>query len=473
MRATRLILPAAALAAALLMLLTHPGIAPEVARAAGASAARGLRIAAVIMAWLSAAWLLSRLADLALARAAQRGRRALPRLASDLIRACIFGLAILGILTSVLGPSATGVLATSSVLIAVLGFALRNIIADVFSGIALGIEGPYHLGDWIEAAPGMSGKVVEINWRATTLATNDGRQLVVPNGLLAGERLVNHSRPDPWYRCAVRVSLDAAVPVARAKRLLLSGALLAPRILSHPRPDVLVEAVDERGICYLVRYWVPDHGGEIVCRDAVLASVLDRLARAGVEPAVPKRRLGRIGRRGNGDADIRPARRLLGEVEIFSAFEPPELDEIAASARERFVPEGQAVVRQGEDGSSLFVVAEGILDVRRVADGVSLVLDRMAQGDVFGEMSLLTGERRSATVEAATDAVVFEIDSRHLDPIMRGRPELAERLCELMARRQGLNRARASAEDGRRLEEPAASRQDFLSRLRAFFSLPA
>ena len=96
------------------------------------------------------------------------------------------------------------------------------------------------------------------------------------------------------------------------------------------------------------------------------------------------------------------------------------------------LPPGAIVVREGEAADSLFILAGGALDVLLERAGANILLDRMVPGDIFGEISLLTGQPRSATIIAATEAVVFEISKRHLHPILQRRPELAEALAALM-----------------------------------------
>jgi CRP-like cAMP-binding protein len=131
---------------------------------------------------------------------------------------------------------------------------------------------------------------------------------------------------------------------------------------------------------------------------------------------------------------------------------------------------GQVLVRQGEAGQSLYLLAEGALDVTVAPpEGPPIALDRLLPGAVFGEMSLLTGQPRSATVVAATDGEVYEIDKGHLDPILRERPSLAEALGAVMAERQARNAERRRAAD--LPAQPAPSRDDLMGRLRAFFKL--
>ncbi|WP_247878282.1 mechanosensitive ion channel family protein [Azospirillum sp. TSO22-1] len=474
---SRHLLPPAVVVVALTAAAMHRAWLHErVAALLGDGAADSAGLAIGIAAWLAAAWLGSRVLDVVVDRPTRAGRpRAIPRLLADLLRALIYGAALFAILGSVLDQPVTGLLATSGVLIAVLGFALRNMIADIFSGIALNIERPYRIGDWIELAPGVAGQVDEINWRATRLITTEGTAVIVPNGVAAGSRFVNFSRPGTGFRAAVPITLDEEVPVARAKRVLLSALVCADGVLAEPRPDVLVESIGANGIVYQARFWVADYGRLSACRDAVASTILQHLGRAGIELAHPKQdvRAHRPQPRTRVPGTLR--RSLMRQLELFSAFRDEEIEELAQALNRLELPAGTVAVRQGEAGSSLFIVAEGVLDVRMQSDGQqegrASLLDRMRPGDVFGEMSLLTGQPRSASVVANTDAVVYELDKDHLDPVLRRRPELATQLAELMAQRQSRNSLQRQAEGAAGLAPAVAAPHDLLARLRGFFKL--
>ncbi|HYH38067.1 MAG TPA: mechanosensitive ion channel family protein [Azospirillum sp.] len=470
---SRHLLPPALLVVALTAAAMHRAwLHGRVAALLGDGAADGAALAIGVAAWLAAAWLGSRILDVVVDRPTRAGRpRAIPRLLADLLRALIYGAALFAILGSVLDQPVTGLLATSGVLIAVLGFALRNMIADIFSGIALNVERPYRIGDWIELAPGVAGQVDEINWRATRLITTEGTAVIVPNGVAAGSRFVNFSRPGTGFRASVPITLDEEVPVARAKRVLLSALVCADGVLAEPRPDVVVESIGTSGVVYQARFWVADYGRLAACRDAVASAILQNLARAGIELAHPKQdvRAHQPQPRVRVPGALR--RSLMRQLELFSAFRDEEIEELAQALRRLELPAGTVAVRQSEDGRSLFIVAEGVLDVRIQQDGRASLLDRMRPGDVFGEMSLLTGQPRSASVVANTDAVVYELDKDHLDPVLRRRPELASQLAELMAQRQSRNSLQRQAEGAAGLAPAAAAPHDLLARLRGFFKL--
>lgn len=411
--------------------------------------------------WLALAWLAARFCDLVLGRVALVARNGAPypRLLTDLLRAVLFAAAAMTILLVVFDQPATGLITVSSVVIAVIGFALRNVISDVFSGIALGVDHPYRIGDWIETAQGSAGKVSEITWRTTRLIDRNGFVIVAPNGLVAGQRLINYGNGERDYRTALKVPLEATLPVIRAKRILLSGALDAGREIAGLSPDVILSEYSDGAAVYLVRFRVPDFGREAACRDTVASRVLHALHCAGqtiprVDTSWPA-----------GAPRNSPREALLGQVGLFRAFDAAERAELSATMRAREVEAGQVVVRQGDPGDFLYVLAEGILDVEIDRGEETPIRARIAPGEVFGEVSLLTGQNRTATVTAALDSVVFEIHREDLEPILRQRPAIADGLAAVMARHQAAN------DKSRQEPLPAAipTRDDLLARLRLLF----
>lgn len=436
----------------------HPG---ALARLVGGEAV--VQVAGGIAGWLGLAWLGIATVD---ALATRAGGTAPPRLLRDLARVLLYPGAVLAILAFVFGQPVGGLLATSGVLVAVIGFALRGMIADVFSGIAINVEHPYRIGDWIELDDGVVGQVVEINWRATRLATRDHTSVVVPNGVVAASRVVNFSFPDRHYRAHLRVALPASVPVERGRGVLLAAVLGAPRVLADPCPEVQVDGFDERGVVYVVRYWVDDYAHDRPCRDAVATAIAAALEKSGVMPGFPRREV-IVGRHAASGAVSLADQ--LAEWPLFADFTKREIDAVAAGAAEvRFHP-GQFLFRQGDPGGSLFLLGEGVLEVRTATETGELTIDRMLPGQVFGEISLLTGEARSASVVAVTEGIAYELDKSRFEPILRARPALTEALAELMARRRGHNREILA---GRREGANApADAGDLLRRLRDFFGV--
>ena len=227
------------------------------------------RAARVIFA---AAWLCGRLIGIALQRPAPGKRRA-PRLVQEIIVVGLFLVALVATIMLVLGQSMSGAIASSGILLAVIGIALRNVIGDVFSGIAVGLEAPYRIGDWIEIDGVVRGKVVEIGWRTTRLLARDETYMILPNSKIARQQVTNYSAPRRKYRAQVEICLGHNIPVTEAKTLLSSAVAASPIVLQDPALDVRVVAHDQSAICYAVRFWVPSFAEEADCRDAVFCAI--------------------------------------------------------------------------------------------------------------------------------------------------------------------------------------------------------
>ncbi len=216
-------------------------------------------------------------------RNAKKHRR--PKLLSELVNGAFFLVATIATAALFLGDSLSGLLAGSGLVIAVLGFALRNVVADVLSGIAFGLEAPFRIGDWVDVEGTIKGQVVEIGWRTTRLITRDAIHMILPNSQISRQRLTNYSAPRRHYRAQVAVVLDQSVDIVRARNVLLDGVTASAIILKDPKPDVRATAFSLDGVVYAVRYWVPTFADDVDCRDQVLQAIDTALREAGLSSA--------------------------------------------------------------------------------------------------------------------------------------------------------------------------------------------
>ncbi|WP_051357610.1 mechanosensitive ion channel family protein [Leisingera caerulea] len=254
--------------------------------------------AVTALAYFAAAWLVSRITSLALDQAAVR-RRPYPRLLKDIIAALLFLIAFAATVSLFMGQGAFGALAGSGLVLALLGFAIRNVVADTLSGIALGVEGPFRIGDWIDIDGLARGKVIEIGWRTTRLLTRDRTYMILPNSQIARQRITNYSAPKPEYRAQVNIVLDHSMPIDRAREVMLEALRGAKLIQLDPAPDVRVLAYEEGGITYALRYWLSRFDRDIDCRDEVFTLVDEALRNAGT--IAPYRRIEVIPAASSGD----------------------------------------------------------------------------------------------------------------------------------------------------------------------------
>lgn len=232
-------------------------------------------------AWYSAAFLLARVIMAAIQQK-NNGRRRVPKLLGELIVAACFLAATIATVAMWLGQSAGGALASSGLIIAVLGFAVRNILADVLGGIALGLEAPFRIGDWIEIDGEVRGRVIEIGWRTTRIQTRSDIYMILPNSEIARKRVTNYSAPRKHYRSKLEIVLGHDIPVGVAKRLLHAAANSNTIMLREKKADVRAISYDIEGVKYAVRYWVPSFVDEIDCRDVMIAAIDKAIRESGL-----------------------------------------------------------------------------------------------------------------------------------------------------------------------------------------------
>lgn len=255
--------------------LAFQKLAPD----ADPNAVRQLSAAAT---YYSGAWLLARILGATLKRAGN-GSRKVPKLLRDLITAALFMGATVATVATLLGQSAGGALASSGLIIAILGFAIRNVLADVLSGIALGLEAPFRIGDWIEIDGAIRGRVIEIGWRTTRLQTRNDTYMILPNSQISRQRMTNYSAPRKHYRASLEIVLGHDIPVSQGKELLAAAAS-TEIIMKLPKPDVRALSYDTDGVRYAVRYWVPSFVDDIDCRDVMLVAVDAAIRERGLPP---------------------------------------------------------------------------------------------------------------------------------------------------------------------------------------------
>lgn len=234
-------------------------------------------------AFYSGAWLLARIVAAAVSQR-REGRRKAPRLLRELITAALFLVATIATVAMLLGQSAGGALASSGLIIAILGFAIRNVLADVLAGVALGLEAPFRIGDWVEIDGTIRGRVIEIGWRTTRLLTRSDTYMILPNSQISRQRLTNYSAPRKQFRATVEIVLGYDIPVTQAKEMLMAAAASAAIRKGLPKPDVRAVSYDTEGVRYALRYWVPSFVDQVDFRDAILVAVDETIRQQGLDP---------------------------------------------------------------------------------------------------------------------------------------------------------------------------------------------
>ena len=421
---------------------------------------------------LAIGWLASRLLDhLLWGRVARRTGMAAPRLLVFVVRLFIVVAILAVILKAVFRYPLNGLLVSSGVAGVAVGFALQRMINDFFSGIALSMERPLRVGDWIEV-DGVTGRVVQTTWRAIHLVTLSQVTVVLPNSMVAERRFINYELPYSHFRAEIPVTLEYGVAPPKAKRVLLAAIRAVDTVLPEPAPDVLLAEFGADGILYRVRFYVRSFKDKDTVTDLVATSVSKHLWQAGFNIPYPKRDV-YFARMPPRDIDRKTHREaILARVDLFESLDPAELDELGHALKERKCRTGEHIVRQGDPGNSLYVVVDGLLQVSLTSNGQPRNVARLGPGEFFGEMSLLTGEPRTATVTAISDTTFYELSHEVIAPILHSRPELAQEISRHVAARRMRNEqlmAQSSPDAAAAHEKSLAD--ELLHKIKHFFRL--
>lgn len=386
------------------------------------------------------------------------------------------------VLILVFQRSLTGILAVGGGMSLILGIALQDMIADFFSGLAINIDRPFRIGDFILlnntrlGSDELIGRVVSINWRTTRLEKTDGTLVVIPNNKFSELVLTNFSLPKAESRFELSYCIDFASDADRVLKILNAAVLSAPTVLAAPPPKVRVNRVDDKGVHYIIRYWIdPRLGSPLRARHGVNSAVLRHLRFAGISLAYERNDIY--------FAEMPPRQvdftqnleALISRIPLFKSIPEAGIVQLSAALKPKALSRGETVVKAGEAGDSMYIIVEGLLevflDIEVSLDNVRVAA--MSPGDYFGEMSLITGTPRSATVRSQTEALVYEVGKSSLEPLLEAYPCLPETIAKTVAQRDFARKlAVAEAEEQVALENAQSEATDqLLQRMRRFFQI--
>ena len=422
---------------------------------------------------IAAALIVTRLLDYLFFDVAFRLRRktAAPALLRQIIGLLIFGLCVALLFKLILPDVSLGaVLTTSAIITAVIGLALQDTLGNLFAGLALHLEKTVQVGDMVRLAD-TYGTVEELSWRAIKLRTVEGNLLLMPNSVAGREQLQVYPRPGRPIARVLHVGLEYDAPPERAKEALMGAVAGVAGVAKSPQPAVYLHRFDASAITYEVRYWLEDYARYLEVDSQVHERVWYALDRAQLPIAYPVIRqhqyaAGRL---------ERPSRQpmiaaAIGGAALFARLSDEQRQRLVGSTRERRYAPGETIVSEGDRGSSMFLIENGSVAVSiKGATGESHELTVLAAGAAFGEISLLTGDPRTATVRAETETTLVEIEKDSLAPILREHPALVSTLEATMEerRRHAADRFDASREQAEKAEEPVPLSE----RIARFFGL--
>lgn len=399
-------------------------------------------------------------------------KKELPRIVLIITRFFIVVSAVLSVIVFVLGQSIFSIMALGGLLSAGLTFALGELILDAFSGIILETESPFEINDWIKVPDGSVGKVIAINWRTVILQSHTDYLMIVPHRKMA-QGFINYSKPKRSYWDVVEISLDHSIPIDRAERILRAGVMVVPSIYDK-KCDVAVIKANESGIVYEIAYMVPDVSISRRVKHDVIEHVIRHLHnnKMRVSETLGEYAISQGGKPFQEESPL-TVEYLLGHVDLFTKLPKSVITQLSQKAVRHFFTEGEKIVTEGEEGQSLFLIGEGLVDVsiaykNNAGATREKELFHLGFPEYFGEMALFLNDKRSATVTAAMNTVVYEISQDLLKHVLKDNPKAFENLKKLAKERKEKNKL-TKTELEKMKEKKETHSKGLLANIKKFF----
>src|SRR5438477_5542266 len=403
----------------------------------------------------------------------------------DLALAAAYMLAFIGILHRS-GVHLSAIIATSAVVTMVLGLSLQATLGNVLGGIALQLDDSIHIGDWVQLSSGQQGRITAIRWRHTMVETRNWDTIVVPNSVLLGENIIilGQRQDQPvQHRMWVYFNVDFRYSPEEVIHTVDDALQSTPiaNVAAFPPPNCICYDFARQGAdsfaYYAVRYWLTDLAADDPTSSAVRVRIYVALKRAGIPLAIPGQTLwvsmdDPEHRERKVQRELQNRMTVLEQIEMFAGLSSDDRQHLADGMRPAPFGRGEIITRQDSAAHWLYVLAKGDCEVRvRGEGGVEKLVARIGGPNVFGEMGVMTGERRTASVIAATEVECYRIDKDIFKSVLRNRPDMANVISQMMAKRRvELESVRVGldAEARSRVKE---ERTEILSSIQTFFGL--
>ncbi len=400
-----------------------------------------------------------------------------PAAFKNIITAFVIVVAALILLKEILNINVTSLIATTTVLTATIGLAFQSTLANMLAGLTIHLETQLRQGDWISVG-GHEGRVMDITLRSTRMKTIENNEVVMPNSKILAEAVINYSLPDAATVRKLTVGVSYSIPPNKVKGAIMTVLSGIEGVEKHPAPRIRVLHYGDFSVNYEVRYAINDFSHYLETDSEIMNLLWYRFKRDGIEIPFPVRDV-HLRQITEQTRQLEQERRedgllaLMGKVDILSPLSTTELKILAKTVRDGFYAANEFPVRQGDAGDSFYIIKRGAVEVivERSSDE-TVVVATLGPGEFFGEMSLLTGEARSASIRVKEDAEFIVIDKESFRSTLINNPSIAESLSRILAERHAGLVAEREKVDTSALGRPGKDTSGrLLEKIREFFGL--
>jgi CRP-like cAMP-binding protein len=337
------------------------------------------------------------------------------------------------------------IMTTSAILSVVIGLALQESLSNIFAGIMLTIDRPYKPGDWIEI-DGKEGKILDSNWRSTRVMTRDDDIIYVPNSTMAKSNIINLTDPTPEHLCRRKLGIEYGAAPNKVRNVLINLMNHVDGVLKDPPPDVYVVEYADSAVIYDLRFWIVDYDRRLKIEAEIMRTIWYHLKREGISIPYPIRDV--YLRRAKAATQPGETVELLKKVDILQPLKDEEVAMLAEDLSSHLYGKGEVICRQGEPGSTFYIIKSGRIGVRVKKDDADVEVAQLEPGNYFGEMSLLTGDARSSSCVALEDSELLCLDRDSFAVLLQENPPVAKAMSDILAARSQATQKKLSEERG-------------------------
>ena len=396
----------------------------------------------------------------------------IPKIFQDLMQICAFLIVAIILLKENLKLD-TSIIVTSSVLSIVIGLALQDTLGNFFSGLALQMQRPFEEGDWIKFHDEI-GQIKEIDWRSVRIMTLNHDYVVMPNSEISKSTFINYSKPTRLHRIIIPIGVSYDTPPNLLKDIVTKIAVEEPEVLSHPTPTILLVKYNDFSIDYELRVFTETFNRFKEITDSIYTKMWYQFKRHNIKIPFPIRDV-YMYEVNPPNAEERRNKILstLKNVDFLSPLSDEEVATLADGVEIKKYASGEAVIKQGNEGNSFYLINSGEVEVIITDEkGENTTIGRLLPSAFFGELSLLTGSPRTATVVASTDCEFIVINADIFRSIIMNDPEIADKISDIITKRQleleESTKSKTSEELSNELKEKSFN---LLQKMKNFFGL--
>ena len=345
------------------------------------------------------------------------------------------------------------------------GFAFKNLASNFISGITLLFEQPIKVGDLVEVGD-ILGTVEKISIRSTVIRNLTGVFVIVPNFRFMENDVVNWSYQDSRSAIKIPINIAYGSDTVLVTEALLAAARKEPKVLSYPAPKVLFTGFGDYALEFKLLVWIENPREQFLIISSLNFLIESELRYRSIKIPFPQRDLhiqnpealaglwqkpisteipnGKVPLHNRSILDKKKPipkspnnwtlRDLLRQVSYFEKCSNVELRQLIEEGYRQVFPTGEMICRENDPGDAFYIILSGSVEVFSEQTGKYIVT--RSAGEFFGEMSLLMGIPRTASIRSLEETILFVVDRDNLQNLLVKHQGLADRICEELSTRQ-------------------------------------